>query len=178
MKTILSALFLLLVINASGQSKDSSNWKLEINRAIFSHGYLFQGDHSYELGFKIQLRKRDIPQWKKDWEPISWRGKLTGFRVNENIGLITGIHLNWNNNINYIDPFVTLRYMYPLKRLSFFTSSQYFTRHYSEILTHHLCFEIGIKIGELINISYGRNLITYENLGISSNRFAVRIQLD
>ncbi len=154
-------LFLFLSCSVLAQS-DSSNWKLKINDCRLSNGYIYQKEHLYEVGFKVDY----INENKR-------------FHTAENISLILGGQITRHNKTTYLNPFGTIRYLGPFsKRIGGVLALSYsYGKELSQRL-NTLTPELGININGVATISYGYNVCLDERFEyISKHRMAIRLML-
>lgn len=158
-------LFLILchIIAVVGYCQvDSTDWNLRISGCTLSNGYIFQKEHIYEVGVKIDY--------------INDNSK---YRISENLSLILGGQVTRHNSSTYLNPFGSLRYLRPFSdRFGGIVSISYSYRKELGLVSNTITPEIGVNINQVTTISYGYNFFLDNKFAwVSKSRLAIRFML-
>lgn len=155
-------LYLFLFFNCQVFAQTvSSSWRLKINECLLSNGYIYQKEHVYEVGLKIDYIKEN----KKN--------------IAENISLIVGGQVARHNKTTYFNPFGTIRYLRPITdRIGSVLAVSYSYRKELGMRSNTFTPEVGININGISTISYGYNIFEDNKVKyLSKHRIAFRLML-
>lgn len=137
---------------------DSTTWNLRFNPCKLGYGYIYQGEHLFEAGLKLEYIKES-----------------TG----ENVSTITGGQLSRHDQVTYINPFSTIRYLKPFdSQTGLKISISYNYRKINSIISQSITPEIGFRFYSISTISFGHNFFLDNKFEwVTRNRIALRVIL-
>lgn len=152
-------LFVLISFSLKAFSLNNNNAFLLLNNCKLSIGYIYQKEHCFESGIKLDLQT--------DKSKLNFPSIIIG---------ATGSRHEQINSLGIFESFRFLRVFN--KQVGGFMSFSHNFRFYPSENIHLLTPEIGFNWMNILNFSYGYNLpLSSTNTSISSNRLAVRLML-